>query len=348
LQTQPMGNLPTAKTMLAIVTTSLNTIEKQNIPIPALSHGEVLVKMRYAPVNPSDIYSALGSYSMPGTNPTFPHTNGFEGTGTVVASGGGFLGGVYALCQFRVSFANPVGVSWTEYVVINPMNVVPLPSSVSDKEAASSLVNPLTVIAMLELSKNRVMVHTAANSALGLMLLRASPLYNVTIVCVVRGEKNRVDLIKKHGHPSRLVIQSDQPGFSSELKKVVESTGATIAFDAISGSMTSDIFQAMPSSSQTFIYGMLSGQPPPEDFVSTGTKLASGFHLKNWLDEGGLPRKIWAIGTMLSMIKNELSTTYEKELDFHQDPELLDQLHQYSKHQKGGKILLRISGNEEK
>ena len=40
------------------------------------------------------------------------------------------------------------------------------------------------------------MVHTAANSALGLMLLRAAESHDLTVVCVVRGEKNQNILVK--------------------------------------------------------------------------------------------------------------------------------------------------------
>jgi len=53
--------------------------------VPAPGQDEVLIKVEFSPINPSDLYSIQGTY-----RPT-PHVLGIEGSGTVVRSGGGDL-----------------------------------------------------------------------------------------------------------------------------------------------------------------------------------------------------------------------------------------------------------------
>ena len=59
-----------------------------------------------------------------------------------------------------------------------------------------SSLPPLPPPQVAKESGHKSIVHTAANSALGLMLLRASETYNLTVVCVVRGEKNEKMLVE--------------------------------------------------------------------------------------------------------------------------------------------------------
>src|SRR5437868_15515711 len=59
------------------------------LAMPEPKHGEVLVRMHAAPCNPADILYLEGRY---GIDRPLPATPGFEGSGVVVASGGGLLG----------------------------------------------------------------------------------------------------------------------------------------------------------------------------------------------------------------------------------------------------------------
>lgn len=55
----------------------------KHLPIPSLGNGDLLIKMKYAPVNPSDIYFYQGKYGVIKQN--FPIV-GFEGSGIVIDS----------------------------------------------------------------------------------------------------------------------------------------------------------------------------------------------------------------------------------------------------------------------
>jgi len=56
-------------------------------PLPLPLPGQVLIKVFAAPINPSDVVYTQGRYAI---KPTYPSPLGFEGSGLVVASGGGF------------------------------------------------------------------------------------------------------------------------------------------------------------------------------------------------------------------------------------------------------------------
>src|SRR5258706_13026835 len=85
-------SLPTEMTALvadAFGTDALAKLRLARIPVPAPGRGQVLVKMHAAPCNPADLLYLEDRY---GIDRPLPATPGFEGSGVVVASGGGLLG----------------------------------------------------------------------------------------------------------------------------------------------------------------------------------------------------------------------------------------------------------------
>src|SRR4051812_10526360 len=71
----------------------------ENLPVPKPGPGQVLVKVAASPINPSDLAFLGGMYGFKKPLPTVP---GFEGSGTVVATGSGtmarFLKGKRVAC----------------------------------------------------------------------------------------------------------------------------------------------------------------------------------------------------------------------------------------------------------
>nr|MCU0493772.1 alcohol dehydrogenase catalytic domain-containing protein [Chloroflexaceae bacterium] len=77
----------------------MQVVEKM---LPALKPGEVLIRMTAAPINPSDLMFVRGMYGIKKELPVVP---GLEGSGTVVAGGGGLA--ATALVGRRVACAAP-------------------------------------------------------------------------------------------------------------------------------------------------------------------------------------------------------------------------------------------------
>jgi NADPH2:quinone reductase len=92
------------------------------IDMPVPKSGQVLIKVECAVINPSDIYSMQGNYN--GTY-SYPLTPGGEGSGTVIANGGGLMG--WSMMGKRVGFTRQserggvfsIGGSYAEYIVTN-------------------------------------------------------------------------------------------------------------------------------------------------------------------------------------------------------------------------------------
>ena len=114
-------------------------------PIPVLEEGEVLVRMKAAPINPADINFVQGVY---GLKPVLPHSRaGLEGCGVVQESRAeGFREGD------EVILLRGVG-SWSEYVAVPSVNVMKLPVKVDPVQAAMLKVNPLTALRIIQLAR---------------------------------------------------------------------------------------------------------------------------------------------------------------------------------------------------
>src|SRR5438445_11794441 len=86
----------------------------RDLPAAEPGRGEVRVRMRASPVNPSDLLVVRGVY---GRLPILPATPGFEGVGIIDAVGPGWLAKLRRLKPGRrVAVLNGGGGNWQESV----------------------------------------------------------------------------------------------------------------------------------------------------------------------------------------------------------------------------------------
>src|SRR5262245_26157575 len=69
--------------------TGLGALELAEVPEPVLQPGEVILRVRYAALNPADRYLAERQYPL---KPQLPHILGRDGLGTAVSVGPGVSG----------------------------------------------------------------------------------------------------------------------------------------------------------------------------------------------------------------------------------------------------------------
>jgi NADPH:quinone reductase-like Zn-dependent oxidoreductase len=261
------------------------TVDHQPVPRPGA--GEVLIRVAAAPINPSDLAFMRGLYAFKKTLPAVP---GLEGSGTVVATGSGVL--ARRLQGKRVACAAPdTGGTWAEYVVTSARTCLTLPATVSDEQGAMVLVNPLTAWALVDIARRRrtrALVQTAAAGALGHMIARLCLRRGLEAIHIVRRpEQVRALQEARAAH----VLDSSAPDFDTMLADLCRRLRATLAFDAVAGSMTGRLLAAMPRGSQIIVYGALSWEPctlDPGDMIFAG-KSVTGFYLPHWLGHKGLP-----------------------------------------------------------
>jgi NADPH:quinone reductase len=299
--------------------------------------SEVVVAVEASPINPSDLGVLLGGVT-PGTLrrdgpdlvgavpeaalPLYrdrldkPLSVGNEGAGTVIAAGPEAA----ALIGRRVALFG--GSMWADYRVADAGAVVELPEEVSSSEGAALFINPLTALSMLETMRaegHSALVHTAAASNLGQMLVRICAADGVGLVNIVR-RAEQAEVLRDLGAVH--VVDSSQPDFADRLTDAIRETGATLAFDAIGGgSLAGDILTAMeraqpPLTSytpygttvhkQVYIYGSLDFSPTVIDRKFGVSWSLGGYLLTNALARLGGE----AIGRMRARVLAEAQTTF--------------------------------------
>ena len=325
-------------------------VSLKEVDVPEPKPHEVIVRMEASPINPSDMWPMFGPASLdkatfdaeqnalvaPVHKPLLSRIKsrldqtlpiGNEGAGTVVAAGDSPE--AQALMGKTVSILT--GAAYTEYACVPMQACLPHMDSTTPEQAASSFVNPLTALGMVETMRmegHKALVHTAAASNLGQMLNKICLEQGVELVNIVRSQA-QVDLLKGIG--AKIVLDSSSENFKAELYQAIDSTGATLAFDAIGGGeLVSDILTMMEASGskdakgfntygsdsnkQVYIYGGLDFSPTILNRAYGMTWSIGGWLLMRFL--GKLDKK--RVGELYQKVATEINTTfassYSKEL----------------------------------
>jgi NADPH2:quinone reductase len=267
--------VPTSSLQLRSLVSEAGTLELSlvDVPIPPLGADEVLVRVEAAPINPSDLGLLLAgadvaSAAVSGTSErpvlTAPLaegalralagrvgkslTVGNEGAGTVVAAGSSR--DAQSLLGRTVAVAG--GSMYSQYRAVNSALCLALPDGASAIDGASSFVNPLTALGMIETMRregHRGLVHTAAASNLGQMLVKLCLEEDVPLVAIVR-KPEQAELLRSIGAVH--VCDSSMPTFMTDLIDALKLTSATLAFDATGGGkLVSQILTAMEAAANT-------------------------------------------------------------------------------------------------
>lgn len=268
-------------------------------PTPTPGPLEVVVRVEATPLNPSDIGLLFGAADiqtrvLSGTS-THPLVTleiperamksmqgrldqslpvGNEGAGTVIAAG--TSPAAQALLGKTVAMIG--GGMYAQYRCLEAANCIALAPDATAADGASSFVNPLTALGMVETMRregHKALVHTAAASNLGQMLNRICQKDHIELVNIVR-QPEQAALLRSMG--ARYVCDTSVSTFMEDLTQALMDTGATIAFDATGGGqLAGQILTCMESAlnraatvysrygstthKQVYIYGGLDVRP---------------------------------------------------------------------------------------
>lgn len=330
--------------MQAVVLTETGALPTvATIPVPQPGAGEVLVKMHASPINPSDLAFLSGGY---GIKKPFPVVPGFEGSGTVVAAGKGILPKIWLGRKVACAASPKQNGCWAEYMVTNAASCVPLSKKISMDQGSMMFVNPMTALAFFDVYKNtpnpskklRGIINTAAASALGRMVIQLGKKNGIPVISVVRREE-QVEMLKSAG--AEHVLNSSDPDFEKEMKKIAHRLNATIIFDAVGGKLPQQLLSAAPKGSKLFIYGRLSADACeilPGELIFTGNQI-QGFWLTNWLHEKGMIKTLFAVRKVQSLLNAELGTKIYRQFNIGQ---ITDAIETYRNNMSEGKVLIRF------
>ena len=215
------------------------------------------------------------------------------------------------------------GGMYGQYRCVDAIMCMPLHDGDTAKDGASSFVNPLTALCMVEnmrMDGHTALVHTAAASNLGQMLNRICQGEGIDLVNIVR-KPEQARILENLG--AKYIVNSSSDSFLAELTDAVHATGATLAFDATGGgTLASTILSAMEGAAartpgaysiygsvahkQVFLYGGLDLSPT---VLTRGYGMAwgvGGWLLPNFLAKAGLE----VAARLRTRVANELKTTF--------------------------------------
>ncbi|MEQ1890605.1 MAG: zinc-binding dehydrogenase [Alphaproteobacteria bacterium] len=231
-------------------------ISLARVPVPEPEPGQIIVRVDASPINPSDLGMLFGPadlstarFSGTAENPVVTADIpsglmrsvaaradvamqvGNEGAGLVVRAGSSPQ--AQAMLGKTVSLVG--GAMYAQYRARRAADCMVLPDGTTAAQGASWFVNPLTALGMVETMRGEghsALVHTAAASNLGQMLVKICLEDGVSLVNIVRSTA-QADILRTVG--AKHICDTSAPGFLDDLTAALVETGATIAFDAIGG-----------------------------------------------------------------------------------------------------------------
>ena len=311
--------------------------------VPEPGPDDVLVTVEASPINPSDLGLMFGAADLESARqnereglpaivldvpqaamramaPRVGHwmAVGNEASGRVVAAGKSDA--AQALLGKRVGMFG--GEMYATHRCLPATQCMPFPDAISAEQAASCFVNPMTALGFMEtrdMEGQKAMVHTAAASNLGQMLVRLCQADGIPLVNIVRSE-DQVALLRSMGAEWALNSQSDS--FMSDLIDALVATGATLAFDAIGGGrLVNRILTAMElAAAKTGPWSRYGSEVPKQAYIYGQLDLGateltrgygwvwsvSGWLLTPFMNRAGADR----VARMRQRVVNEIDTTF--------------------------------------
>ncbi|NND00268.1 MAG: NADH oxidase [Gammaproteobacteria bacterium] len=322
------------------------------VDVPDPGPGQVLVKMQASPINPSDMWPMFGPADLTDAKLEYNDDRrvltapiaaplvkimksrldqvlpiGNEGAGVVVKAGEG----AESLMGKTVGLSS--GNAYAEYCCVPAVVCLPLHDGTTAREGASSFVNPLTALGMVETMKiegHTALVHTAAASNLGQMLNKICIADGVPLVNVVR-KPEQVEILRGLG--AEFIVDSSAETYQRDLAGAIAATGATLAFDAIGGGqLASDILAAMERNlskdavglntygsetlKQVYLYGGLDVSPTILNRSYGMVWAIGGWLLPHFLKRVGLEKTAQLQKRVADEIKTTFASNFTSELSF--------------------------------
>lgn len=379
-----MTDLPTTNTVMVTLVKPEGQLEVyfERRPMPGPKPHEVLVKVLATPINPSDLGLLFGGADMStaraGTRDGLPMITadvppagmramggrigdalaiGNEGCGVVVEAGDSPE--AQALVGKTVALLG--GEMYAEYRCLPVQMVMPLPDGTDAADGASCFVNPLTSLAFTEtmrMENHGAIVHTAAASNLGQMLVKICAKDGIPLVNIVRSDA-QVEILKGIG--AKYIVNSSADDFMERLVDAIAETGATLGFDATGGGkLAGQILTAMEAAAvrkmttysrygsdtfkQVYIYGALDLSPTTFSARSFGlTWGLGGFLLTPFMAKAGTE----VVGRMRKRVVDELTTTFKSHYSHEvslRDALNVDTAQAYNAKRTGEKYLIKPHG----
>ena len=268
-----------------------------DLPNPEPVEGNAVVQIEAIGVNFIDVYFRTGFYKAPET----PVRLGNEAAGVVVAVGAG----VTIPVGTRVAYTMARG-AYAEYASVPEANLVPVPDSISEEQAAAVLLQGMTAHYLTHSTfalkpGQTCLIHAAAGGA-GLMLVQIAKIAGATVIGTVSTEQ-KADLVRRHGGDH--VILYTQADFLAEVKKITGNKGVDVVYDSVGSTTFHQSLDCLRPRGMMVSFGQSSGPVGPIDpllLSQKGSLFLTRPSLANYIRE---PEELkWRTADLFSWIES--------------------------------------------
>lgn len=242
--------------------TGIDHLRLATVPDPAPRTEEVVLRTRYAALNPADRYLAERQYP---AKPPLPHVLGRDGLGTVLKSGA--EAGSVSIGACRIVLRGEVGGerwgTFAEQVAVPVQNLVEVPPGWTEEEAAGATLVYLTAYQALtmwgSLPSGSVVLVTGASGGVGVATVQLASALGHTVLALSRSPEKAKRLAQLG---ATAVFDPHDPKWTQAAKAAVAPRRVDLAVDNIGGKLLLEVIETLGDLGKVSLVGRLAGPVP--------------------------------------------------------------------------------------
>jgi NADPH2:quinone reductase len=227
-----------------------------NVPVPDVGPGQVLIDVRAAGVNFPDILLTRGQYQF---KPQLPFSPGGEVAGVVSAVGGGVTS---VAVGDRVA-ATMIYGAYAEKTLVPEPSCVRLPDNVSFEVGAATLLTYLTTYHALvdraALQKGETLLVLGAAGGVGTAAVEMGALLGARVIAAASSE-DKLAFCRAHGASEG--IDYSKEDLKERLKTLTKGNGANVIYDPVGGALAEPALRGIAWEGRYLVVGFASGEIP--------------------------------------------------------------------------------------
>jgi NADPH:quinone reductase-like Zn-dependent oxidoreductase len=271
-------------------------------PMPEITDEDVLIKMRFSPINPYELAIVRGeNFDLP----IPPATGGHEGVGIVVRTG-------KSVKRFREGqrvIVEPVVLpgTWQQYLKGREDQFFLIPDGVSD-ESAAVMMNAISTYVVLsehlKIKPGQWLLCTASTTDIGKILLQYQPIFGFRLINIVR---NKIAAEKMRALGAEFIIDASGQDIFSEISNFTNGEGVNGILELVGGKLGTEVAKSLAYRGRLILFSKMSGENLKIDpFLLISKKLSfEGFTAWHWAYNESYDRKQAAFQAVFGFLKEQ-------------------------------------------
>ena len=272
--------------MKAVVVSDYGDADKlklADVTPPSVSEGQVLIKLHFAGINFTDIYTRKGVYKKSNTyQNTLPFIPGMEGAGIVEAVGRGVS---RVAPGDRVAYCLSLG-SYAEFAIVPEMRVVKVPDDIELRVAAAAILQGCTAHylthSLFPLGREHVCLVHAGAGGVGQILIQLARLRGSRVLATV-GSLTKARVVTDLG--AEVILYQDVD-FVAAVLEATNGQGVDVVYDNVGKTTFSNSLKCLKRRGTCVLTGGPSGHVEsldPLELAEAGSLYLTRPHMADYM-----------------------------------------------------------------